>query len=327
MRRISLIISILIIAITFQINAQNAKQEVFIIGTMHQVPKILKNSYKPLYKKALKYQPDAIYVERSRPEDTLSMQNYFPRFLKDSDSLKQVFDYDEEKFQGLANRDLKDLEKEDFRYLTKSYIIKRDYANYRYYAYLLRYGLKGAKKPTRNENGDITHKLALKLGMKFIYSMDDQKDNRAYYKAWQACSKLGKENGDTKRATKKGIKITMRSIFPILFKRYGKWTNKVKTMKSFHEINSFRYTKNDCEPCKEGMYYWDKRNKSMAINIGEQIETEGHQKSLVVVGAGHVIGLREELNKLYPHLEVKIINEKAYEKSNDILSERMASEK
>lgn len=94
---------------------------------MHQVSKYLKNSYKPLYKIASAYQPDAIYVERARPEDTLSMQNDFSQFIEYSDSIKTVFEYDEARFDSLMNMDLKTMEKEDFRYLAKSYIVKRDF--------------------------------------------------------------------------------------------------------------------------------------------------------------------------------------------------------
>lgn len=41
----------------FILSAQNKQQEVLIVGTMHTVPKVVKNSYKPMLKFAKKYQP------------------------------------------------------------------------------------------------------------------------------------------------------------------------------------------------------------------------------------------------------------------------------
>lgn len=309
-----LILTILFFA--FNTNAQTEKKEVFIIGTMHQVPKYLKNSYKPLYKSALKYEPEAIYVENNRPEDTISQMNSSSKFIAYSDSIKNTFEYDDAKFNALMDADLRTLCKKNFRYLAKSFAIKRDYANYTYYKYLFAFGLKGAKKPLRNENSDITHKLALKLNMKYIYSMDDQSDRAEYHKAWRACSIEGQKNGDNEISKKMSKKIRRTAILPAIFGRHGKWTNNYKTMMLFHIGNSFRYSNSDCEPCKEGMKYWDLRNRKMAKNIGDQVTANNHQKNLVVVGAGHVIGLKEELEKAYPHLSIKIMEDKPY-KNND----------
>jgi len=58
------------IILTQNLTAQ--EKEVLFIGTMHTVPKIVKNSYKPLLKKALKYHPEAIYVESPLANDTIS---------------------------------------------------------------------------------------------------------------------------------------------------------------------------------------------------------------------------------------------------------------
>ncbi|MEL6944978.1 MAG: hypothetical protein AAFO82_20165, partial [Bacteroidota bacterium] len=97
MRTLIFIASLLLASPLF---AQTQK-EVYIIGTMHTVPKIVKNSYKPLLKEAKKYNPDAIYVERVRAEDSLSLKNYYPRFLHFSDSISTVLDVDAIKFNNL----------------------------------------------------------------------------------------------------------------------------------------------------------------------------------------------------------------------------------
>ncbi len=75
------IIFALIIALSVQ-SAIAQEKELLIIGTMHEVPTIVKHSYKPLLKYAKKYKPEAIFVEDIRPDDTLSLKNFTPRFLK-----------------------------------------------------------------------------------------------------------------------------------------------------------------------------------------------------------------------------------------------------
>lgn len=54
------------------------EKELLIIGAMHTVPKIVKNSYKPLLDYTIEYKPEAIYVEYIHPDDTLSMDVYTP---------------------------------------------------------------------------------------------------------------------------------------------------------------------------------------------------------------------------------------------------------
>ena len=75
------------------------------------------------------------------------------------------------------------------------------------------------------------------------------------------------------------------------------------------KINSFRYRETACEPCTEGGKYWDLRNLEMARNIGDQIRKNGKERSVVVVGAGHVVGLKEALEAEYPEITVKLLNE------------------
>ena len=68
------------------LNAFGQGKEILIIGTMHEVPKLVKNSYKPLLKYALKYKPDAIYVECVRSNDSISLSYDIPEFVKDVES-------------------------------------------------------------------------------------------------------------------------------------------------------------------------------------------------------------------------------------------------
>lgn len=84
------------ILITMLCSAQ--EKELLIIGTMHTVPSIVKNSYKPLLKYVVKYEPEAIFVEYIHPDDTLSINAYTPTFLEKSDSLNQNYQFDEKYF-------------------------------------------------------------------------------------------------------------------------------------------------------------------------------------------------------------------------------------
>lgn len=319
-----LIATILLFA--FNSNAQTEQKEVFIIGTMHYVPKVIKNSYKPLYKRAEKYNPDAIYVERMRPEDP-NLADVYANIVTYSDSLKHEFEIDQDKFDELMNKDLKDMTQDDFTYMVQCFILKKDYANYEYYKYLQKYGYKGTKKSLRNENTEITAKLAAHQNIKYIYSMDDQSVRSEYHKAWRDCAKTESENGGNKKAKKEGKKLTLRTIIPSIFGRHGLWTNSMKTLTAYHNLNSFRYSDPACEPCQDGMKYWDLRNERMAKNIGDQITEHSHQKNLVVVGAGHVVGIKEALEKNYPNITVKIIQDKPYKnKSTSTSQDGMVSQ-
>ncbi|MEM6699368.1 MAG: DUF5694 domain-containing protein [Bacteroidota bacterium] len=285
------------------------QKEVYIIGTMHTVPKIVKNSYKPLLKEAKKYNPDAIYVERVRAEDTLSLQNYYSRFLHFSDSISMVFEVEEGRFKQLIEKDLQAMKTQDFKYLKMCFIVQKDYANYSYYRYLERYGLEGSPKPTRNENGDITAKLAIAQNMKYIYSMDDQKENPQYAKAWRTCAKEGKENGNEKAAGKLMRKLTTKDIFSSLSGSLGKQVNSTKSIEQMHLLNSFEYITVATEACSDGNRYWDNRNFGMVKNIAEQVQAMPHQRNIVVVGAGHVYGMKEAFEQYYPDIKVRLMSD------------------
>ena len=64
------------------------KKELLIIGTMHTVPNIVKNAYRPLLKYAIDYAPEAIYVEYILAQDTISLKVHTPKFLHQSDSIQ-----------------------------------------------------------------------------------------------------------------------------------------------------------------------------------------------------------------------------------------------
>lgn len=290
------------------LNGQTASQkEVLIIGTMHEVPKIIKHSYRPLLKKAIAYDPQAIFVERPMAEDSLSLKNVYGKFLSQSDSISAFHSVDSKELALRLAKPLSSMTKEDFAWLKRHFIIQKDYANAEFYSYLHRHGIKGSKKPTRNENGDLTAKLAIEKDIKVIKAMDNQWYRKEYHQAWRDCVIASKKDGEIAIVTKMHKKAWWKERFNGAIGRYGLYTNATKTTQEYHTINSFRYRETECEPCQAGSKYWDLRNREMARNVGEQIRQGKELRNVVVVGAGHVVGMKEVLEAEYPDIQVKVL--------------------
>ena len=301
------------IAIT---NAQNPQvQEVYIIGTMHTVPKIVKHSYKPMLKDALNYNPESIYVESPRANDTLSWEylkngwsDAYKKFYFLSDSIKRSFTPSQDKIYQILNKEFKAMTDSDLEYLIESFAYHRDYANYEFYSYIKTYGNEGSKRPTRNEDGDLTFKLALKQNIKQLKSMDDQRFNDLYHQAWRQCGKEGRENGNNALNAKLNKKHYNAAILSAILGRLGKRTNTRKSLEMLHKMSSFTYTQIDTPGCLEGKKYWTKRNNGMSKNIGEQVLASGLSKNIVIVGASHVLELEKELKDNYPELKIILMD-------------------
>ncbi|PQJ78326.1 DUF5694 domain-containing protein [Polaribacter porphyrae] len=308
------LISIFILSI-FNVSAQKQQQEIVIVGTMHTVPKIVKKSYKPMLRFAKKYNPEAIYVESPMAKDDKSWEylkngwsKNYQQFYKLSDSLKSSFNFDEKKYHKLSLKKFVALTKEEIQYLITSSAYKRDNGNYELYQYLLKYGINGAKRPTRHEDGDLTYKLALAKNLR-VKNMDDQQTNKEYHIAWDKCVKEGSKNGSNAAGSKINKKQYSAAKIPAIFRKLGKHTNKRKSLEGLHKMSSFSYVTQDTKGCLEGRKYWNERNMRMAKNIANQVLESGKVKNIVMVGASHVIGLEKELEKNYPNLKVILMNE------------------
>ena len=308
------LISILFLSI-FNLLAQKQQQEILIVGTMHTVPKIVKKSYKPMLRFAKKYNPEAIYVESPMANDTISWEylkegwsKNYQQFYKLSDSLQKNFNFNQTKFNVLSTKDLKDLNADEIDYLINSYGYKRDNGNFELLSYIKKHGIKGAKKPTRHEDGDLTYKLAINQNLKVI-NMDDQQTNGLYHPAWKKCLKEGRKNGSNAIGSKINKKQYNSAKIPAILRKLGKHTNKRKSLESLHKMSSFNYITEDTEGCLEGRKYWNERNMRMAKNIGSQVVESGKIRNIVMVGASHVIGLEKELKANYPDLKVILMNE------------------
>ncbi|PHN05579.1 DUF5694 domain-containing protein [Flavilitoribacter nigricans] len=310
MRDIALIVIIIISFLlqNFSSYAQApARKEVLIIGTMHSVPDIVKHSYKPLLRKAKAYQPEAIYVESPQASDTLSLNNTYPGFLDQVDSLKQVWELTPEKLARAQCKPLEAMQREDFEILRQHYLLQLDRANAAYYKYLYKFGRKGSPKPTQEEDGDLTAKLAIHLGLKTLRSMDNQWYRQDYHRAWAACNKMDREDGEIVHLKKILSSLKLPQTIAGLTGRLGMHVNSKNATTKYHITNSFRYRETACAPCTEGQKLWDARNLEMARNIGNQIRENTETRSIVIVGAGHVFGLQEALAQEYPDIEVKLL--------------------
>lgn len=312
------VVAVILFSSSLQAQSMGVRQvqEVVLVGTMHTIPKIVKHNYKPMLKKAYKYKPEAIYVESPMPDDSISWSYLkngwsrgYQRFYKLSDSLKNTFDFDVSKFESILQKDHADMTQSDLSYLITSFAYKRDNGNYEFYSYIKKYGVKGARRPTRHEDGDLTYKLALKLGLKQVVNMDDQRTNKEYHEGWQNCINEGRSNGNNEIINRLNKKDYNRSILPALFRRLGKHANKRKNLNLIHKLNSFRCVKMDTPGCVDARQYWDERNKRMADNIATQVIASGKKRNIVIVGAGHIIGLEEELKNNYPELQVRLMYE------------------
>lgn len=304
-----------LLATVFQLSAQNQTQEIIIVGTMHTVPKIVKKSYKPMLRFAKKYNPENIFVESPMPNDTISWEYLkkgwskgYQKFYAKSDSIKKVFNFNKAYFNVLAHKKYVELSSIEIDYLIKSYLYLRDNGNHELLTYLKKYGIHGAKKPTRHEDGDLTYKLALYKNMK-VLNADDQQTNSEYHKAWRKCVKEGVKNGNNRANKELNKNNYNRAILPAIFRRLGKHTNKRKSLQQLHDMASFSYVVKDTKGCAAGRDYFNQRNMRIAKNIAKQIIASKKIKNIVMIGAAHVIGLEKELQENYPNLKVILMNE------------------
>lgn len=312
--QITFIVTLLVF--TLALTSQNKQQEILIIGTMHTVPKIVKNSYKPMLKFAKNYKPEAIYVEAPMANDSISWEYLkngwskgYQKFYKLSDSLQKTFNYNESKFNTIIHKKTKNMNDDDLNYLIKSFIYKRDNGNFELYSYIKKHGIKGAKKPTRHEDGDLTYKLALSMDHKKVINIDDQQTNKEYHTAWSKCGKEGIKNGNNAANSKLYKKNYNNAILPAIFRGLGKHTNKRKSLQQLHDMASFSYVIKDTEGCKEGRKYFDERNMRITQNIANEVIKSKKVRNIVIIGAAHVIGLEKEFKKNYPNFKIILMNE------------------
>ena len=309
---ISFLIAILMVPVAHaqEEGERHVSKELLIIGTMHEVPSIVKRSYRPLLKYAKNYQPEAIYTEDIRPNDTLSLKNYTPKFLNIADSLSRTETIDEERFMGLKKKHLSELSSDDYAFLAKAYLIKRDRANYSYYNYLKTYGTAGSKKALRNEKGDLINPLAIAMGITELIPVDDHQTEKEYQRAWSKSLKAVRETGDDAVLSKLFKRDRQKRVWPSLWGKLGKYTNKPETLHRYYLINSCRYATHQNESTDAVKQLWDGRNRRIAENLTEHIKANPYHRNVLIIGAGHVISVKEMLKQIYPELQVRLLGDK-----------------
>ena len=307
MRFYLILIAVFTFLLATNINGQESRKEVVIVGTMHTVPKIIRNAYKPMLRKAKKYAPENIYVEYIPSSDVESIDFQSPWFLELSDSVAQKISIDRSRVEKLMLMPLVNLRKVDFVEIKNHFLLEKDLANYRYYEYLSKYGLEGSKKSQRNENTEVSFKLAIHQGIKQLNSMDHQSSNVNYYQYWRACDSTLQVGIQAKELKKLQKRMYRNEVIGTILRGFARQTNRKSTLESYHESNSFTYFENTIDVCQEGEYWWDYRNEKMADHIASQVNASASSKNLVVVGAGHVVGIQKILQVKYPELLVRTL--------------------
>lgn len=284
------------------------KQEVLIVGDMHQVPGIVKRAYKPMVKKILKFEPQLIMAEYSKTGDTAAMGQWNSKFKEAYLKTKATYTYNEEEITQLRKLPLKDLDSLQSRKLQTYFLSIGDQGNHRMYGYLAKHGATAKFKPYGNQNPDLTFQLMRKLNLKSVFGVDSHKGYQGYWPAWQRALKAGTKEG--RKAFKKSKrKDSWGNIFASMSGSLGRYINKPKTLEAYSKINSLRYEGFSGEDYEIQIKKWDDRNVYMAKNILEVIKTNGTKRSVLIVGAGHAKSVSDELRKLDPNVKVIMYND------------------
>lgn len=292
------------------------KWEVLLVGTMHEVPKLLKNSYRPLYRKSLEFDPEAIFVERSMPADTLSwnyLKTGYSKGLRDfyqySVQVQQEFPYDQDSLNYWLAKEFGALSPEEFKKIRLAFAYNRDYANYFYYQYIEANFPNGHKKSRRNEFYELSRKLGLRLKHKRLYSADDQQTNGAFHNHWNACEEAQSGTMYEKSEKRLGRKLVSREILPSLVGRYGIINNRLRHLILLDSLSALRYSNQNLHDCEKAVDLFDQRNNRIAKNLGGQIKENDFKRSVLFIGAAHIIGVKKELQRQYPDIKVTLFDE------------------
>lgn len=281
------------------------QQEILIVGDMHQVPGIVKRAYKPMVKKIIKYNPELIMAEYSKTGDTAAMGEWNSRFKEAYLKQKAAYIYDANKIKSLLQSPNTTLDSLQYRQLQAYYLSIGDQGNHRMYGYFARHGATKKFKPYGNQNPDLTFQLMRQLNLKSVYGVDSHAGYAGYYPAWQRALKSGTKAG--RKAFKKVLRRdTWQNIFAGMFGTLGKHVNKPKTMDSYYRINSLRYDGFSGEDYELQMKKWDNRNVNIAKNILEVLSENKINRSVLIIGSGHIKAVSEELKRLDPNLKVKM---------------------
>jgi len=141
-----------------------------------------------------------------------------------------------------------------------------------------------------------------------VFATDDQQTNKEFHKHWHSCEQnISKEYN--KKAKKLSGKLTRNLILPSLFGRYGIATNKWKNLQLLTDLSGMTYSQGASEDCDLSIEYFNQRNQRIVKNLGTQILSSDKEKSILVIGASHIIGVKKELQKQFPNIKVVVIDD------------------
>lgn len=104
-------------------------------------------------------------------------------------------------------------------------------------------------------------------------------------------------------------KIVLREILPSIVGRYGIINNKLKHLQLLDSLSGLKYTNQQNSDCAKAVDYFNQRNRRFAYNLGTQINENDFKKSILFVGASHIVGLKKELKTQFPDIKVILFEE------------------
>lgn len=278
-------------------------KEVLIIGTIHTVYDEQNDVYGPLFQIAREYAPQMIFVEFPPPYDEKNWQvfdnssfwNFLYAFKKESDSLRNSFSYDELKLNRLTAKDFTSLTRSELDTIIVSYTYLRDYSSAGLYKHLRDYGAgRSVPEPYQNENDNLSYPLALSLGLERIYGIDDQKYTAKYLE------KLNFISAETLGNYLQQVPYTLQDNDPCR-------VNSTASLEFYHHINTAGFVEPQNKVSKQTRKYWELRNREIARNFIGYYNAHPSTKAVIIIGAAHAIGIKEQIEKLSNNITVRFI--------------------
>lgn len=284
-------------------------KEVLIIGTMHTVHDDKKDIYDTLYQIARNYAPEAIFVEYPMPDDEKTWETtarydlwkYLQLFKSESDSLREVYPFDENTLNRLIGKNYRNLTDREVDTIIASFTYLRDYANTQLYSYFKEADTERVvARPYQDENRNLSYPLAINLGLNKIYGIDDQQYAGEYALASRKTFPVGQtRDANTTDLMKRGEQIP-RNVMNV---------NSLNCASIAHQLNSGRSVQPQTSASKQMIKYWDRRNENIARNFINYFNAQPAVKGVIIIGAGHIVGVKEEIEKQTDNIVVKLISD------------------
>ncbi len=304
--KVSLIFTVLSFIACSGLFSQIQKQ-VLIFGTTHRFDSSAANDFGNTISILKKFQPDIICTEFIDKNDTLSLKNYNEQRLVKSQKLKASLTGSRiDSMMQYRSMDIFTLDDQKKLDLGNLLFIEHDYINSFYLYYMINntkniYGETSGYDLCRSflidgEFQNIIFPLATGLGIKYLYSVDDQTNSNEFKTAYDSVFAELAAAGKLEEAM--NIQFDMETQFKV----HEKSGDLIKFLNSeeFRTRNEslFNLARNlDSKFAKEVIKYWDARNLNITKNIIDRIEAAVSQKTIVAIGSAHVSYIKSDLLK------------------------------